>query len=127
MRGSDLAVADAAHPVEPSANAIARLLATDVLEELLALVREIFARTAFAERLAYSPDEAEDDIRKWINEWNKNPRPFVWTKSADTKATAGVSDNGPLSRLRLRGDALSRCWSSSSMATARNDCSSSWR
>jgi len=22
-------------------------------------------------------------IRKWINEWNKNPKPFVWTKSAD--------------------------------------------
>jgi hypothetical protein len=25
----------------------------------------------------------EDDIRKWINEWNKNPRPFTWTRSAD--------------------------------------------
>jgi hypothetical protein len=23
------------------------------------------------------------DIRKWINEWNKSPRPFVWTKTAD--------------------------------------------
>jgi hypothetical protein len=23
------------------------------------------------------------DIRKWINEWNKNPKPFVWIKSAD--------------------------------------------
>jgi len=79
-----------------------------MLEELLALVREIFARTAFAERLAYSPDEAEDDIRKWINEWNKNPRPFVWTESADTKATAGVSDNGPLSRLGSRRDASLR-------------------
>jgi hypothetical protein len=21
-------------------------------------------------------------IRQWINEWNKNPRPFSWTKSA---------------------------------------------
>ncbi len=27
--------------------------------------------------------ELEDDIRKWINEWNKDPRPFIWTKSAD--------------------------------------------
>jgi transposase len=27
--------------------------------------------------------ELETDIRKWINEWNKNPKPFVWTKSAD--------------------------------------------
>jgi hypothetical protein len=30
-----------------------------------------------------SVTELEDDIRKWINEWNKNPKPFVWTKSAD--------------------------------------------
>ena len=25
----------------------------------------------------------EADIRKWINDWNKNPRPFIWTKTAD--------------------------------------------
>jgi len=25
----------------------------------------------------------EADIRQWINEWNKDPKPFVWTKSAD--------------------------------------------
>ena len=30
-----------------------------------------------------SVTELEDDIRKWINEWNKNPKPFTWTKSAD--------------------------------------------
>ena len=30
-----------------------------------------------------SVTELEADIRKWINEWNKDPRPFVWTKSAD--------------------------------------------
>src|ERR1700735_2423761 len=30
-----------------------------------------------------SVTELEADIRKWTNEWNKNPRPFVWTKSAD--------------------------------------------
>ena len=30
-----------------------------------------------------SVTELEGDIRKWINEWNKNPSPFVWTKSAD--------------------------------------------
>jgi site-specific recombinase XerD len=30
-----------------------------------------------------SVTELEDDIRKWINEWNKDPRPFVWTKTAD--------------------------------------------
>jgi transposase len=27
--------------------------------------------------------ELETDIRKWINEWNKNPKPFAWTKTAD--------------------------------------------
>ena len=27
--------------------------------------------------------QLEADIRAWINEWNKNPRPFVWTKTAD--------------------------------------------
>jgi hypothetical protein len=27
--------------------------------------------------------ELEAGIRKWINEWNKDPRPFVWTRSAD--------------------------------------------
>jgi transposase len=30
-----------------------------------------------------SVTELEADIRKWINEWNHNPRPFVWTKTAD--------------------------------------------
>ncbi|MDQ6740327.1 MAG: IS630 family transposase [Actinomycetota bacterium] len=30
-----------------------------------------------------SVTELETDIRTWINEWNKNPKPFVWTKTAD--------------------------------------------
>jgi transposase len=30
-----------------------------------------------------SVTELEDDIRRWINEWNSNPRPFTWTKPAD--------------------------------------------
>jgi hypothetical protein len=25
----------------------------------------------------------EADIRQWIKAWNENPKPFVWTKSAD--------------------------------------------
>lgn len=29
-----------------------------------------------------SVSELEADIRKWINEWNKNPKPFIWTKTA---------------------------------------------
>ncbi|MGZ4326242.1 MAG: IS630 family transposase, partial [Solirubrobacteraceae bacterium] len=23
------------------------------------------------------------DIRAWIDTWNDNPRPFIWTKTAD--------------------------------------------
>ena len=30
-----------------------------------------------------SVTELEDDIRRWISEWNKNPGAFAWTKSAD--------------------------------------------
>jgi transposase len=30
-----------------------------------------------------SVTELETDVRKWINEWNTNPKPFVWTKTAD--------------------------------------------
>ena len=25
----------------------------------------------------------ERDIRTWVNAWNNNPRPFVWTKTAE--------------------------------------------
>ena len=51
---------EAAEPVEPSTNAIGRLLATDMGENLLAIIREILERNTFAERLAYSPDEAAE-------------------------------------------------------------------
>ena len=30
-----------------------------------------------------SVTELEADIRKWINAWNTDPRPFTWTKTAD--------------------------------------------
>jgi transposase len=30
-----------------------------------------------------SVTELEADVRRWINEWNKDPKPFVWTKAAD--------------------------------------------
>jgi transposase len=30
-----------------------------------------------------SVTELENDIRKWITEWNKDPKPFVWNKTAD--------------------------------------------
>ncbi len=53
-----MAMPDAAGPAGQSTNAIARLIATDMREDLLALMREIFERNAFAGRLAYSPDEA---------------------------------------------------------------------
>jgi transposase len=30
-----------------------------------------------------SVTELEADIRRWINKWNADPNPFVWTKTAD--------------------------------------------
>lgn len=27
--------------------------------------------------------ELEADVRKWINEWNSDPKPFIWTKTTD--------------------------------------------
>jgi transposase len=30
-----------------------------------------------------SVTELETDVRKWINEWNTDPKPFAWTKTAD--------------------------------------------
>ena len=51
---------EATDPVGQSTNAIARLLATDLREDLLAIMREIFEHNAFAERLVYSPDEAAE-------------------------------------------------------------------
>src|SRR5829696_4476326 len=27
--------------------------------------------------------ELEADVRNWINQWNNNPKPFIWTKTAD--------------------------------------------
>ena len=51
---------EAADPAGQSTNTIARLLATDMREDLLAIIREILERNAFTERLAYSPDEAAE-------------------------------------------------------------------
>jgi excisionase family DNA binding protein len=59
-RKSDMAVPKASDPVGQSINAIARLLASDMRGDLLAIIREIFAGNTFAERLAYSPDEAAE-------------------------------------------------------------------
>jgi excisionase family DNA binding protein len=55
-----MVVPEAADPAVQGTNTIARLLATDIREDLLAITREILARHAFAERLAYSPDEAAE-------------------------------------------------------------------
>jgi hypothetical protein len=27
--------------------------------------------------------ELNKDIRDWITQWNENPRPYVWTKTAE--------------------------------------------
>ena len=32
---------------------------------------------------ACGPERPNTDIRAWIDTWNDNPRPYVWTKTAD--------------------------------------------
>jgi excisionase family DNA binding protein len=59
-RRSDTAVPEAADPARQSTNAIALLLATDMRDDLLAIMRELLERDPSAERLAYSPDEAAE-------------------------------------------------------------------
>jgi len=58
-RGSHVA-APAACSVKPGTSTIARLLASDVGEELLVIMREIHECHVLATRLAYSPDEAAE-------------------------------------------------------------------
>ena len=55
-----MAAPEAAEPVEPATSAVARLLAGDMRQELLGIMREIFEHNALAQRLAYSPDEAAE-------------------------------------------------------------------
>jgi excisionase family DNA binding protein len=55
-----MAVPDPAGQIELSTNAVARLPASDMREDPLAIVREIFERNIFAGRLAHSPDEAAE-------------------------------------------------------------------
>jgi transposase len=53
-----------------------------------------------------SVTELEAGIRRWINEWNKDPGPFVWTKSADEilETTAGYCQriSSPASQAEAR-------------------------
>ena len=51
---------DAADRVELSTREVARLLASGIRDELLTIMRQMFERNAFADRLAYSPDEAAE-------------------------------------------------------------------
>ena len=54
-----MAVPEAADRAELRTREIARL-ASGVRDELLAIMREMFEHNAFAERLAYSPDETAE-------------------------------------------------------------------
>jgi excisionase family DNA binding protein len=56
--GSGMPVSKAANTAELSA--MTRLRTSDMREELLVLLREIFERNASVHRLAYSPEEAAD-------------------------------------------------------------------
>jgi excisionase family DNA binding protein len=55
-----MAVSKAADRTELSTHQIAWLLASGMRDELLAIMRDVFGRNTFGERLAYSPDEAAE-------------------------------------------------------------------
>ena len=55
-----MVVPEAADGADMSTSSMARLLARDVREELLVLMRDVVERNAITERLAYSPDEAAE-------------------------------------------------------------------
>lgn len=55
-----MAVPEAVGHTELSTTALARLLASGMRDELLAITREMSERNTLAERLAYSPDEAAE-------------------------------------------------------------------
>jgi transposase len=49
------------------------------VERWFALITEKLIRRGVHPTVA----DLEDDIRAWIKNWNNNPQPFAWTKSAD--------------------------------------------
>ena len=55
-----MAVPEAADRAELSTHEIARQAASGLRDELLAIMREMSGRNAFADRLAYSPEEAAE-------------------------------------------------------------------
>jgi excisionase family DNA binding protein len=55
-----VAVPESARRAEPSTSAAVRLLASGLREELLAIMQQMSGRNAFAERLAFSPEEAAE-------------------------------------------------------------------
>ena len=55
-----------------------------------------------------SVTELETDIRKWINEWNKNPKPFVWTKTADRTLGDELGADAVDEQLQPVGEAIGR-------------------
>jgi hypothetical protein len=117
-----MAVPEAIDRAELSFSATARLLASDMREELLAIIREIFNRNAYAERLGISKEPVHDllrtgqlgpvkaERRKLISSggWSCEGRGRAWTWPAPT--------------VRLpRGSAGSRTWSSVQRACPRSD------
>jgi transposase len=63
-----------------------RLHVTPASSSWLSLVERWFAELTtrkLCRSTHRSVTELEAGIRMWINEWNKDPRPFVWTKTAN--------------------------------------------
>jgi hypothetical protein len=53
-----------------------------ILDQLGTLVRRAY-KPELRRSAHSSVTELETDIRKWINTWNADPKPFLWTNITD--------------------------------------------
>ena len=75
----DQALAARPPPLRPALHPDQRELA----EPRRALVRRAHHQASSSAAAHRSVRELNADIRAWIEHWNDNPRPYVWTKTAD--------------------------------------------
>ena len=57
---------------------LARGLAQGGVDGIGSYTRELLQRSDHR-----SVQALEKDLRSWVRSWNENPKPFIWTKTAD--------------------------------------------
>ena len=117
-----MAVPEAADRAELSTSATARPLASDMREELLALMREIFERNPSAERLGISKVPVHDLLRTGQLGSVKPGRRRLIGSCGRSRENPGRARTWPAPTFRLpRGSAGSRKWASAQKACPRSN------